>query len=882
MRDIFSRIGRRLVHDQDPVQEARLRPASQPARRLVIIVTMVACVAFVACRDLFVAPHQDQHAQTPVELKPGDANTTVYPKESPATVTMNLVINDTDGSGGVPSGWQAPTYPFTTIVKAVAAGTITRTPLSGLGSSVTTYGPVGATGLAWTWGGLNTVNFNDADTKYVTFQYQSAGVIGSSVNYPREWEQNFGPNHIWCGLTGYPLCATFSGSRTITLTRLESSLNLVADSTNVAPGSTVTFTAKANPAVVEGQTIPVQVDSADWKPDGPPAGEAYDSTMSCGFGLRGYTCQRHIIGSGTFHVVAYVNGKRQEGSVHITTPSLTLTANPVAVHAGANVTFTPLWSDGRSTVPDMWQWTWTADHPPGHTFCGYTEDPCTKPVQETGTMKVWVRRNTVDRFATARVVVYTDFTLEANRSAVHAGDSVTFTPKYDGVAGPAARWRFAPSDTSVHDNVACANGVSPCRKAMVTTGKMWVYTATSGGDSASALVTVVAGHITLSGGGSFHQGDMAAFQAGKTSGTLVVTDWFWDPGEGAGPNRLPRTSPRLRGATSSLAHGIGSSRNMLGTSAGSPCSPGAESCSDTVAASGRMWVFGTVDGAADSAKVPVTLVATINVVCTPNPLVRAASTSCTASASGGAPVITRWHFHPDDPDNVVSDVNLFDNPGPITWSGQMAISGTVDVEGTVNGVTGTGSTAITVQPRTSWPYNTPGYATEEVPNTELPIRPDSASKLGRTKFDAVVPAEAQDSITGGPNNGMYFMKTMHNEWERIQINRAALDSTTDFIQAQGGQYCSKSVVRGLVPNISRHEGMQFEDSSHTHLFKLKLNTLDLKTVIEAIVGDNGGISSDRVFVKTNALREQAVQFSKRADSTGTNNFVLPCTINFNY
>ena len=168
-----------------------------------------------------------------------------------------------------------------------------------------------------------------------------------------------------------------------------------------------------------------------------------------------------------------------------------MTANPVAVKKGANVTFTPQWSSGRPTAPDIWNWQWTADHPPGATAnCFYYEDPCTKPVQETGSMKVQLRPNGVIRYASARAIVYTSFTLDADQTIVLQGDTVTFTPKYDGVAGPAARWRWIPVDTT-GDGTSCAAGVQDCVKAIFESGTMWAYTATSGGDSASKYVTVV-------------------------------------------------------------------------------------------------------------------------------------------------------------------------------------------------------------------------------------------------------------------------------------------------------------------------------------------------------------------------------------------------------
>jgi hypothetical protein len=463
---------------------------------------MVGSIAFLACRDLFVAPPQSQQPQVPFGLKPGDrASTDAYPKESPATITIPLTISDTTGQGRMDS-FTSPVFTFTTVMKAVAEGNVTRTPNYSVLGGPTTYGPVGNTGMAWLDGQNvgNGAGFSDSATTYVRFAHGSRGLSASSTNYGAESELDFGPGHLTCGPQySMPLCVTYSGSRTVTLTRLESTLNFVADSMNVAPGSVVTFTAKANPAVVNGQTIPVEVDSADWTPDAAPYGEAYDSTMSCGFGALGYQCQRRIVGSGTMHVVAYVNGARQEGSVHITTPALTLTATPAYIKTGANVTFTPQWSDGRSTVPDMWYWTWAPDHPPGNTGCGYWEDPCTKPVLETGTMKVQLRRNGADRYATARVVVYSLFALDIDRAVALPGEAAVFTPKYDGLPGAAAKWKFIPDDPA-GDHIACDNNVQDCIKVMHGSGTMWAYSSLSSGDSDHKHVSLYAMYDTSGDG----------------------------------------------------------------------------------------------------------------------------------------------------------------------------------------------------------------------------------------------------------------------------------------------------------------------------------------------------------------------------------------------
>lgn len=386
------------------------RRSSASGRRLAFLASLISLVSFVACRDYFTSPSGHQ---SPITLRPGSvARTTLYPDETPPSITVPIAINDTDGSGGTDTGFVPPWIRHTTVMKAAVGGLVTRTPnFAGLGSA-TSYDPIGATDLTW-HDGHNTFvlsPFSSSDTIYVLFDANSRVDGGVWTSYGIENELNFVPpgqtQPITCGPQYHaPLCANFSGSATIMLTRLESSLSLVVDSTSVVPGSVVHFSALANPAVVQGQTIPVEVDSSTWIPDPASQGGEPSDTTPCFFGLRGNACTRTIVGSGTLSVVAYINGKRQVGSVHVATPSLTLTASSQVVTAGTNVTFTPTWSDGHPTAPDMWSWIWVPDQSPGHTNCNFWEDPCTKPVQESGTMKVQVKRNGVFRYATVRVVV---------------------------------------------------------------------------------------------------------------------------------------------------------------------------------------------------------------------------------------------------------------------------------------------------------------------------------------------------------------------------------------------------------------------------------------------------------------------------------------------
>ena len=95
----------------------------------------------------------------------------------------------------------------------------------------------------------------------------------------------------------------------------------------------------------------------------------------------------------------------------------------------------------------MYYWEW---HPQSGSIsypCG-TSNPCLMNVPVSGTMiaHTWGFGD-----ASANVTVYSSFTLNANPSSVYIGDSIAFTPSYDGVAGPAARWGWFPSDTATID-----------------------------------------------------------------------------------------------------------------------------------------------------------------------------------------------------------------------------------------------------------------------------------------------------------------------------------------------------------------------------------------------------------------------------------------------
>jgi hypothetical protein len=249
--------------------------------------------------------------------------------------------------------------------------------------------------------------------------------------------------------------------------------------------------------------MPVVGDSVVWIPDHPdssgaePTEAEIHSANHFDFCMPEYPnqCTRKIVGSGTYYRSVWVNGTWREASVHITTASLKLSANPTAVKAGQSVTFMPSWSDGSTIAPNqISNWTWFPDAGGSSSSCSAGTLPCQATINASGKMRVTVSRNGVSRTATIHVTVFTEFKLTANNSIVAVGDTITFTPKLNGTTHPAARWRWVAIHDTINDTTACAAGVTNCKKHMYGSGYMWAYlSATQGvGDSAKKYVVALA------------------------------------------------------------------------------------------------------------------------------------------------------------------------------------------------------------------------------------------------------------------------------------------------------------------------------------------------------------------------------------------------------
>jgi len=93
--------------------------------------------------------------------------------------------------------------------------------------------------------------------------------------------------------------------------------------------------------------MPVTVDTGKWVPDPDSLGGDPNEFPSGGSGgCDTYNpCKRKMLGSGTFIIKAYVNGKRYADSIHVSVPTLKLTANPKSIEefrAGKDKAFNAL------------------------------------------------------------------------------------------------------------------------------------------------------------------------------------------------------------------------------------------------------------------------------------------------------------------------------------------------------------------------------------------------------------------------------------------------------------------------------------------------------------------------------------------------------------
>jgi hypothetical protein len=299
---------------------------------------------------------------------------------------------------------------------------------------------------------------------------------------------------------------------------------------------------------------------------------------------------------------SYALTASQTATVEQLTNFVHLTATPAFVHSGQQVTFKVDNDDG--TPQGVSGWTWARDpgtsaNPPNG--CFWAINPCTAAVFGSGTMTA----RTDYGAPSAHVTVYTNFTLDADSTTVHVGDTVTFTPKYDGHPGNAARWRWAPDDSS-GDTVACDANLGTCKKKIHAAGTMWAYTATSGGDSASKHVSVLARRkLLLSPADTIWvwSGSAVTFVASADGGAaLSHIHWSADDASLQGVRRPPAS----RG---------GARRNTTTAVGSTTCADDVETCQDESLGAYIRSVTATVD---DSIQIQSVIVEAVEMPASPD------------------------------------------------------------------------------------------------------------------------------------------------------------------------------------------------------------------------------------------------------------------------
>lgn len=169
-------------------------------------------------------------------------------------------------------------------------------------------------------------------------------------------------------------------------------LQLMAEPTEVVPGTLVTFT-----PVAGGE--PIEVLSWTWTAnDTTSAG-----TAACAPGTN--PCVTPVYDAGTMRVQARLDGVVHEAEAHVDVriPDLVLTATPAQVWEGDTISFHAT-AEGSLGIQTL-EWSWMAADPgpPQTQVCGAGENPCAQPVHEDGTMTVRALVFAVEQSASAGV-----------------------------------------------------------------------------------------------------------------------------------------------------------------------------------------------------------------------------------------------------------------------------------------------------------------------------------------------------------------------------------------------------------------------------------------------------------------------------------------------
>lgn len=294
------------------------------------------------------------------------------------------------------------------------------------------------------------------------------------------------------------------------------------------------------------------------------------------------------------------------------------------------------------------------------------------------------------------------------------------------------------------------------------------------------------------------------------------------------------------------------------------------------AQSGTYVVLATVNGQllSASARVGQGPSRHLSLLC-PTSVARAGQAAiCVASASDihAAVAISAWHFDPDS--SGLTRVDRSVDVTDLSWAGRMATSGTVVVDGTVDGTPGSARAHINVTAR-DWSQVFPAFSTNEIDPGSLPEVPDSLGDLGHIGFHPSTLGTSVKEIMGGPNRGLNYLSAPPYAIEaRINVNTVALAVKSRFwfnqppqryVRPDGTEGCARRDVVPFIPVIRRHEGVGLFPGSHARFFQ---DTLFAETglSLEAVVGNSGWSVLNVANSRFRAVMSAAQRESAKADS----------------
>ncbi len=225
----------------------------------------------------------------------------------------------------------------------------------------------------------------------------------------------------------------------------------------------------------------------------------------------------------------------------------------------------------------------------------------------------------------------------------------------------------------------------------------------------------------------------------------------------------------------------------------------------------------------------------IVVTCTPNPVGRGESTSCTAEPEDPQTqtlTMSEWKFESSKLSGIISESST-----STTWAGQIGTNGTVRALGDINGRQASGKTTLDVTPR-SWSTgaDTAAFEHNNLGSGTLPILPVAWASLGQTipRAGAHTPSGSYEQILDGPNKGVFYVtKVPVLGIVDVSVNYAALQVGSAFYNNQptkrknrGGNLrpiCAQADVMPFLPKAEAHEGVNLEANSHAGIFRTTLN-----------------------------------------------------------